>query len=259
MIDLSPSRPKLSLLFAPLLLLAVACSEQGPAGPGSRDSGVGADSGMGIPLDAGYLARDAELDDAASASDAANTSDAGLGGVDASRTDTGVVAADAGSSADAGFIGNDAAAADSGVAVDAGSVMSDAGIAPDAGAPAPDAGAANPDAGAANPDAGVDSDAGPGVGSACDVLTQNCPGGLGCYLVSLTPLPEVWQCFAAGSVPFGGSCSTQSECGPGAVCLNGAGYGCMQVCRYPNGPCNGGLPCQPLSPNGTHGYCRSEP
>lgn len=258
MIDLSPSRPNLSLLLAPLLLL-VACSEAGPASPGTRgDSGVGADSGNGILLDAGYLPRDAELDDAGDAPDTGTGGDAGFAGNDAGRPDTGMLFVDAGSPADAGFGVHDAGAvADSGVVVDAGSVI-DAGTAPDVGFTATDAGAQGPDAGP-SADAGIDSDAGPGVGSACDVLTQNCPSGLGCYLVSLTPLPEVWQCYTAGTVPFGGSCATQSDCGPGSVCLNGAGYGCLQVCRYPNGSCSGGLPCQPLSPNGNHGYCRSEP
>lgn len=258
MIDLSPSRPKPSLLFAPLFLL-VACSEAGPAGPGSSDSGAGADSGNGILLDAGYLPRDAEPEDVNGSPDLGVVSgDAGFGGSDAGRPDTGALFVDSGSPVDAGFVAHDSGAlADSGVVVDAGAVI-DAGTAADAGFTAADAGAQSPDAGQ-GADAGVDSDAGPGVGSACDVLTQNCPSGLGCYLVSLTPLPEVWQCYTAGTVPFGGSCATQNDCGPGSVCLNGAGYGCLQVCRYPNGSCSGGLPCQPLSPNGNHGYCRSDP
>jgi len=245
--------PRLTFL-APLLVLAIAiaCDERAPAGSGSADAGAGRDSGTGIPLDAGYLARDAELDDGAAAPDSGPASDAGFSEADAARADSGVLSADSGSPSDAGFVGTDAAGfadasppADAGTAIDAGLAVMDAGT--------------TSDAGITSPDTGVDSDGGSGVGTACDVLSQNCPSGLGCYLVSLTPLPEVWQCFTAGSVPFGGSCATQSECGPGAVCLNGVGYGCLEVCRYPNGGCRSGLPCQPLSSNGNHGYCRSEP
>jgi hypothetical protein len=50
----------------------------------------------------------------------------------------------------------------------------------------------------------------------------------------------------------GASCATQSDCQPGHVCLNGAGYGCLPVCSYPNGGCPLGLPCQALSPQRQH-------
>lgn len=235
-----------------MLVLAIACDERAPAGSGSADAGAGSDSGTGIPLDAGYLARDAQLDDGAAAADSGATSDGGLSGADGGQADSGPLSADSGSPSDAGFVGADAAPPP-----DAGA-LADAATAVDAGLALMDAGTTN-DAGFSTADSGVDADAGSGVGTACDVLSQNCPSGLGCYLVSLTPLPEVWQCFSAGSVPFGGSCARQSDCGPGAVCLNGAGYGCLEVCRYPNGGCRSGLPCQPLSSNGNHGYCRSEP
>lgn len=238
-------------IFSALLCLSACSDAPGPGNTG-RDAALGAEDSQGILLDTGIRATDAgaEEDSGMSAGADANADQ------DAAPPDGGAAPSDAGAP-DLGVARDAGAAADSGVLpVDAGA-QPDASAAVDAGSPA-DAGQAAIDAGAAA-DAAVSQDA--GVPAHCSPIVQDCGTGLACVIVTGPGGGYDWGCVTAGT-QVSGVCTSASDCAAGYVCLNGASYGCLQICQYPNGRCQNGQPCQPLGNSGplaVAGYCRSEP
>ena len=58
----------------------------------------------------------------------------------------------------------------------------------------------------------------------CNILTQDCEGGKGCYSVAGESQPV---CLPAGTEPAGGVCEGPSDCSPGHHCVN---FRCYALC-----------------------------
>ena len=83
----------------------------------------------------------------------------------------------------------------------------------------------------------------------CNILTQDCEGGKGCYSVAGEDQPV---CLPAGIEPVGGVCEGPSDCSPGHHCVN---FRCYELCDK-NDPNSCGLfgKCSSTVAAGV-GYC----
>ncbi len=92
----------------------------------------------------------------------------------------------------------------------------------------------------------------PAIG--CNLVTQNCGAGLGCYPGSA----GYGVCTQAGSLGEDTPCAEHDNCAPGNLCVDVFGGGsklCERVCASTaTQPCPAGRVCQTF-PGSTTGYC----
>jgi hypothetical protein len=95
----------------------------------------------------------------------------------------------------------------------------------------------------------------PKVDLECDVFTQNCGGGFGCYPFNIPPKKacqsEVYGTFCAepGSGGQGSACDNGAGCAAGFVCLiTGANTSCALMCDLGGSShgCPDGYVCEPI-------------
>lgn len=83
-------------------------------------------------------------------------------------------------------------------------------------------------------------------GPSCTLLTQDCPGALGCYPADQAVDPDHGICLSPGVGTQGQSCSQMTNCAPGYGCIDPAGSAtpiCAKICAL-----GGGAPsCDPGS------------
>jgi hypothetical protein len=80
----------------------------------------------------------------------------------------------------------------------------------------------------------------------CDLLTQGCDAGKGCYL-----LDQDTVCLPAGAAATGESCASTNDCAPGGICV---GQRCKRSCDTAAAdPCGAFVPCPAYW--GSAGYC----
>lgn len=96
------------------------------------------------------------------------------------------------------------------------------------------------------------------IPTSCNVLTQDCPNGQGCYFISAAGDTD---CAQSANKATGAACSFLNDCAPGNLCLgSGASGTCTKVCDTAANPttCPSGQTCQAAGiPNSTIGVCRA--
>ncbi|MGB0589969.1 MAG: hypothetical protein ACPGU1_09855 [Myxococcota bacterium] len=88
-----------------------------------------------------------------------------------------------------------------------------------------------------------------GIYDTCNIMTQDCEQGKGCYSIGGEDLPV---CLEAGTEPVGGACESPSDCSPGHHCVN---FRCYELCdkNDPNA-CGTFVSCAGFVASGV-GYC----
>jgi len=89
------------------------------------------------------------------------------------------------------------------------------------------------------------------IPTSCNVLTQDCTNGEGCYIISQAGATD---CSPSNGIATGQSCRFLNDCQPGNICAGGAGAGkCSKFCDTAVTPstCPEGTTCQGLGITGT--------